>query len=287
VYRAGFLDTAQVLPVAGTNPWSVPLPGDGGASPFSLNLELFMAPRDRVAILQQRAGAVAGQHELLVQQVVAWAQAARVARLLVLSAADAISLSAAPASPADRLAFVDSAEGQAAAPEGSIPAALAALGAQAWKPLAERASAGGRPVAPELPSPLPAAAAPATVAAEWQPPSAAAVAATTRAFADVFGAGYTPVYFRRALTAGLPCTALLFFTSEGDNTQDAALLALAAAKGAGLVSILAPPAAGAAAGGKGAPVAAALAGPPLPGGLIAPAYWSTLFGGAVDQSLFW
>jgi hypothetical protein len=321
IRRIGFLSTPAVKPVVGSNPWSVPLPqplphpgGQGGGgvdAEISMNLEVFTVPSARLAILQQRAGAVAGLHEAVVQAVVEWARASGVAQLVVLSAADAIVMPGVVGGPERRLRFVSSQlEGGA---EAAAAVSLRESGIAEWKAPAPVAVAGVAGAGARTPTgaadpgdaadaPTPAAAEP-PVQPSWQPPTAAAVAATKTAFADVWGAGCAPVYHRRALTASLPVTTLLLFTSEGDNTLDAAVLALAAAHATGVRGLLAPAASGDAAAAaaaaavgdaaavrdasaaqvKASPASALL----LPGSLVAPAYWATLFGGGIDQSMYW
>lgn len=143
----------------------------------------------------------------------------------------------------------------------------------------------------------------------WEAPTPAAVAATATAFAALWGTGYAPVYFRRALSNplhGVPTSVLALFASEGDNLADAVTLATAAAAYTGLAPTLArlpialthtlaqddgtgsrrrKKSKGVGAGGSGAVGGGGLVRErswPATGGFVVPPYFLSLFGPPVD-----
>lgn len=226
--RYATVQTAQVQPVAGRpafDAWS-------STSAFTTCLELWAVPSARLLFLQQRAPAVVGAHELLVQEIFDWCVSAGIGRVFVLAGTDASMRGDAHLDT--RVPFISVAADAA----GNVveDAALARMRIPSVRGAAE-------PSATAAPADAPAAAA-TEPPAGWRPPCAMACKHTAALLGDFALTGYAPVYFRRWLHEGLthgaapPITVLLGFVAEGDNRVEAAGLAEVAARACGLEALL-------------------------------------------------
>lgn len=251
------LPSAFVEPVVGAHPFDAPL----GPRAMTTAVELYAVDGAKLAILQQRAPAVEGLHELWALQVARLAAAARVGRVVCVGGVDAalrgdaeLARGGAPS------AVYVATRPDPAAVAARLPSWCGADGSRAL-PLPqgegeedEAAEGAGESAPPE-----------------WEPLAPGAAAATSGLLSQALGAGYAPVYFRRLLgdaatrgDAAPGFTAVMAFVSEGDNTPEAAGLA---------ATVLAY---------VGAPLAGVLGGAPL----APPRYWARLHGGGFDQALF-
>jgi len=266
--KLGFLRSACLAPCVGgpafdvtDAPWDV-----------TTGVDVLAVPAWRVVFVQQRVPALPGWHEALVEDVCDWLASRGVARVVVVSGADALLLKPADATPDDaaappaRLAVV-AAGGEGAAAEGRA-AAAAVRGRVLVAPASATATAEGLLAAPLEEDELTAAKA-AGGGRVWS----ARVETAALFTSQLWGAGYAPVYCRRwGLRAGggaslPPLVCLFLFVYEGDNIGDA--LALAAAT----LKLVAPAGVGDAASGStdSSP-------------LTVPAYFSRLFGPPPDLS---
>lgn len=266
VVRLGLLATPFVQPVIGGRPYGASGPETAGS------LEVYHVPAARVVIVQQRAPAVSGQHEALVAALLEWAAGAGIASLVVLAAVDGISRVDADFKAATPLRYIAAGSDAAAEAAGALPLHRAPHSAAAPVDPAGAVVIGADGGA--LSGSAPAAAPASASVVGWVPPTGSAVAQTALAFSGVWGSGYAPVYFRRALSSSVgageaasPAPALrsvlAVLASEGVNSPHAAALAELAAQVVGLAPLLPPEEEAAAAaappskGGRGAASGAA------------------------------
>lgn len=271
VRALGPLPSPAVLPAAGPWPFSgAPRTASGAPSstpPLCHAAELFAIDAARAVVLAQRAPAGRAAQEALVADVLAWAAAAGVARVVVVGAAHRAASLAYTAGAATRFVAFDTEEalagvpalGGRAAAAGAVspPPALLALGREAGSgqhDVEEEAAAAAQAGLYEPSAPLgrdadedDGSSSGRSVGGELATAHPLAVGLTARLFAAAPGVGYAPVYFRRALSRGLharegtttttssaatypgylPVGVLTLFTAEGDNLVDAAALAAA------------------------------------------------------------
>ena len=260
----------HVQATSGVRAFDAPL----GPRDVATSVELYAIDSAKVALLQQRAPAYEGCHELWALQVYQLAREAGIERVVSIGAIDAalrgddeLSRSRGP-----QAVYVTTSPDAAGARCG-LPSWLGADGSQAASSAAAAAVAenddendGG--AASKLPG--------------WEPIAPSAVRATRDLLSQALGSGYAPVYYRRFLSAksvaaGAPSapafSAIMAFASEGDNTADALALAELLIRYCKLEGAL-----GVAADAEKDAVIIST--------LVAPAYWKNLHGPGFDQSLF-
>jgi len=258
ISHAATLHSPYVSPVAGARPFDAP--PRGGGDDVCTALEVYTLPAARLAILQQRAPALEGFHELWAGSLARWAAASGITRVLIVGALDA-------ALKGDRELSTELGGQSHVVYIATAPDAAAAALWQPWCGADGSAAAMARlPNSVDIEHRSEVA-----MPADWAPIAPAAASATRCLLADALGAGYTPVYFRRFLSDGMGSvtaaehapafTAVMLFASEGDNAPDALALAKALACYAGLAEL-------------------------AKGGIRAPRYWAQLNGPRPEQALY-
>lgn len=229
----GILGGEHVQPIAGSCPFSAPLPG---CEQVCLNGQAWAFPAAKVVILQQRAPAKPQQHDWMVQEIMDWAAAHGIVRVLVISGMDACMRPDSLMETSTRLVYVTSGGTR------DVDDRAASTGVK-------DITATVTPASPQLPTGLDAPDIDEAALARWpswRPVSMPAVLQTMDVFSNFQGCGYAPAYYRRAvsdvvLDAARPhVTMLLMFAKEGDNLADACIMSAIVARYVGLSLASAP-----------------------------------------------
>lgn len=253
------LRSKHIEPAAGVNPFDSQLGNNG----ITTALELYAVDSVKLAILQQRAPAAEGEHELFALELLRFVKAAGIAKVVCVGGIDAalrgdaeLSAAGGDTSALPTAVFVSTRPDQAAATAG-VPCWCGGDGTTL--PSATQAALDDSD-SEDVPSDLPG----------WDPIAPGAVAATRALLSQALGAGYAPVYYRRFLNDAIKSpadatafTALMAFVSEGDNTPDAHRVAKLLSRYCGLQTLL-----------------------PSDAALVQPSYWSRLHGPGFDQMLY-
>ena len=237
IIRLGRLVTSFVQPVVGGPPFEG---REGDALAFSL--EVYLVPDSRVVILQQRAPAVQDLHEAFVLSILQWAAEEGVATFTMLSAIDGISRLDADFAATSPLRYFAVSEDPAAEAAGALRVSHERVAESNLYDVTATVfgadgsvvgSSDSKPSRPVLPG--------------WIPLSARSVFQTASAFRGIWGSGYAPIYYRRAISEAYPSdlpplpslrSCLAVIASEGVNIPHASALAELAVQVLGLSSLL-------------------------------------------------